>query len=212
MSIRLLSGTAATLLLSLAVVAQVPPPTAAEPQGELTLKPVPPLLRLHLPILGRQRGVLIESVLPESAAAKTGLRDGDILLEAGGRAVLADDSLDTPDSSFPIVVLRRGRTRVLHPTVAEHRFFDRMFGPPIPGNPPTGTSASASAISSGSGSRAVSISRAGDQIAIEMSLPELADDPIRLRGTAAEIEQQLQQSAIGEAVKREVRDALRQAR
>ncbi|QDV47380.1 hypothetical protein Enr13x_72890 [Stieleria neptunia] len=211
MTLRLFSGSAATLLVAFAVLAQTPP-AAAEPEPELTLQPVPALLRLHLPILGEQRGVLVEAVAAESAAAGAGLRAGDVILEAGGRAVITGDALEQPDPAFPIVVLRRGRTQVLQPAATENRFFDRMFGPPMPGNRRSGTSVSSSAISSGSGSRAVSVSRAGDQIAIEMSLPELAEGPIRFRGTAAEIEQQLRQSTLGEAVKREVRTVLRQSR
>ncbi|MCS7471640.1 PDZ domain-containing protein [Stieleria sp. ICT_E10.1] len=211
MTLRFFSGSAATLLVAFAVFAQSPP-AATEPEPELTLQPVPTLLRLHLPILGEKRGVLVEAVAAGSAAAGTGLRAGDIILEAGGRAVITGDALQQPDPAFPLVVLRRGRAQVLHPAAMENRFPERMFGPPMPGNRSTGTSVSSSAISSGSGSRAVSVSRAGDQIAIEMSLPEMAEGPIRFRGTAAEIEQQLGQSTLGEAVKREVRTVLRQSR
>ena len=210
MTLRLFSGTAATLLVAFAVFAQSPPATA-EPEPELTLKPVPRLLRLHLPILGEKRGVLVESVTAGSAAAGTGLRAGDVILEAGGRAITAGDALQQPDPAFPIVVLRRGRTRVLHPGAMENGFLDQMFAPPVFADEPGGTSISTSAISSGSGSRAVSVSRAGDQISLEMSLPELTEGPIRLRGTAAEIERQLRESTLGEAVKREVRAALRQS-
>ncbi|PAY20438.1 hypothetical protein CKO51_06270 [Rhodopirellula sp. SM50] len=211
MTLRLFSGTAATLLVAFAVFAQSPP-AATEPEPELTLQPVPTLLRLHLPILGEQRGVLVEAVAAGSAAAGTGLRAGDVILEAGGRAIIAGDALQRPDPAFPIVVLRRGRTRVLYPGAMENGFMDQMFTPPVPADQPGGTSVSSSAIRSGSGSRAVSVSRAGDQFAIEMSLPELAEGPIRFRGTAAEIEQQLRQSTLGEAVKREVRTVLRQSR
>lgn len=211
MNIRLLSGAAATLLISITALAQLPGEQAAS-ASELTLKPVPPILRLHVPLLGQKRGVLIESVAPDSAAALLGLRSGDVLLEAGGRGIIAGDSLGPMDPAFPIVVLRRGRTLVLGPELPRKGFFGPMFGRPFRDGGRGGISASSSTSSSAAGNRAVSVSRAGDQIALELSLPGNDEGPIRLRGTADEIEQQLRSSAYSEAAKREVRAALGQVR
>ena len=211
MNHRFLCGTAATLLLAIAVFAQQPaePDT---PKPDVELKPVPQILRLHLPILGQHRGVLIASVQPGSVPEKAGLRGGDVLLEAGGKAVIAGDPLAQLDASFPMVVIRRGRTRVLHPG-----FFDgaadslmppaMMFNPSVPGS----VSSAVSSVS-GAGGRSVSVSRAGEQIALEMSIPDLAEGPIRFRGTSQEIRRQLDSSSLSEPAKREVRQALQQTR
>ncbi|MCA9136054.1 MAG: PDZ domain-containing protein [Planctomycetales bacterium] len=240
---RFLSGSAATFFfLSAAVLAQPPitepsptdadsPPVVADVQPELMIKPVPPILRLHLPTLGPDLGVLVESVASGSAAEKAGLRSGDVLIEAGGHRVVAGVSMATPDAAVPMVVIRRGQIQVLHAGIPRHEFYDRfddfaapgpMMNAPMFNGPPVGfennrfqshgRSVTSSASSSSSGNRAVSISRAGDQISLEMSLPGLAEGTIRLRGTAAEIDQQLETSPHSEAAKREVRAALRQAR
>lgn len=239
---RFLSGSAATFVLSAAVLAQSPTtdqapvavdplPSVAEVQPDLTLAPVPSILQLHLPMLGPNLGVLVESVAPGSAAEKTGLRSGDVILEAGGRRVTAGASTAPMDPAFPIVVIRRGRVQMLQSGMPRHEFFgwNNAFGGQQPrfdagmfGGPPVGfpnhgsarssTSVTSSASSSSFGDRSVSISRSGDQISLEMSLPNLAQGPIRLQGTAAEIEQQLQSGPMTESAKREVRAALRQAR
>ena len=221
MSIRFISGIAATLLCFGITLAQVPAPVV-EPQPELTLKPVPPILRLHLPILGENLGVLVESVSRGSAPENAGIRAGDVLLEAGGSAVRTGDPLDPLDASLPIVVLRRGRTQLLHPRHRTPNVYGRPFpafdAPPAMSNrdfgpiPGGGVSVSSSSTSSSFGDRAVSISRAGEQISLEISMPDLADGPIRLHGTAEEIEHQLQTSELAETAKREVRAALQQAR
>ena len=226
MALRLLGGSAATLLLSLAVYAQIPPtqqvvpdqqivPDQTQPERELTLIPVPALLRLHLPILGETQGVLVESVTAGSAAHKTGLRPGDVLLEAGGRGVIQGDAFKEMDAWFPMVVIRRGRTQVLRPGGMPPRGWigqmGRLFTPSIDDHA-GGVSVTSSASSSGLGNRAVSVSRAGDQIALEISLPDLVDGPIRMQGTAAEIERQLQTSTLSPPAKREIRAALQQTR
>jgi hypothetical protein len=221
MNFRLIHSLTAALLVSMTAAAQVPD-AAPERVPQLTLAAVPDLLRLHLPILQPDHGVLVESVVKGSATEKAGIRAGDVLLEAGGRLLRTGDSLGPMDPSSPIVVLRRGRTRILRPEDPQLDFFGALpspffggFGPfdrPERVFPHQAASVSSSAISSGAGGRAVSISRAGDQISLEMSMPEVADGKIRLHGTALEIEQQLQASEWNEAVKRQVRAVLQRAR
>lgn len=262
MKISVLGSIAATLLLSAFAISQSPPATVETPSDEATpampttpvaetvepelqLQPVPPILRLHLPLLGKQPGrelgVIVKSVAPDSEAEKAGLRTGDILLEAGGRLVIAGEPLDRMDSSQPIVVLRRGQARVLGPAamnvppVGPGRWGPRGWGPEqwdtvqgrlsVPLRVPRkrvpwrkvapagpGVSISSSAVTSGANGRAVSIGRAGDQVSLELSLPGLSNGPIRFQGTLEEIERELQVSDLSEAAKQEVRAALEQVR
>ncbi|MCO8125506.1 PDZ domain-containing protein [Stieleria sp. TO1_6] len=215
MILRIFGGVAALLTLTVVVLAQAPP---SPPPTEITLQPVPAILRLHVPRLTGDRGVLVQSVMPESASAKAGIRVGDVLLEVGGRTIHQDDTLGKLESAFPIVVLRRGRIRVLR---AEPREMPADWVDPLAPFPPNphaasglwmpGFSSSSASSRGGAGNRAVAISRAGDQISLEMSLPQWVADPIRLRGTAAEIERQIQESKLPEAAKREVRATLLQA-
>lgn len=76
--------------------------------------------------LGRERGALISSVLPDSAAAKAGLRPGDLLLAIDGEAVTAKFFEQVPElyrriAEMPVgrgVRLRLERAGVEHEVVA----------------------------------------------------------------------------------------------
>lgn len=186
------------------------------PPPELILDAVPELLRMHLPILGTKTGVLVRSVTPGSSADRAGLRNGDIILEAGGRPVIEGQPLSEVDAALPNVVLRRGRPQILNPAATEMQMFQHPFGGGFLGDPamqPARIRSTSSASSfSGPGGQAVSISRSGDQISLEMSIPGLAKDPIRLHGTPAEIERKLQTGTWSPAIKTQVRRALQQAR
>ena len=183
---------------------------------ELGLEAVPELLRLHLPMLGRNSGVLVRSVTPGTDADRAGLRNGDIILEAGGRPIIEGQPLSQADAALPSVVLRRGRPLVLNPTAPEMRMFDPRFAGGFLGDPrmqPSSVGSVSSASSfAGPGGQAVSISRNGAQLSLEMSIPAFAKNPIRLRGTIAEIERKLQTGPFPEAVKQQVRQALRDTR
>ena len=102
----------------------------------------------------------------------------------------------TPD----VLVLRRGQVMPLgYPTAS------RGWNPFA--SPRMGASVSASAFSTGSES--VSISQNGNEILIEMSLPDLEAAPIRYRGTAEQIEQQVRNSNLSPAARQRVLDAIR---
>jgi len=186
--------------------------TAAEREAvaqppEIVWAEVPQLLRMHVVMLGPKAGIVCESLAPGSEAESIGLRAGDILLENGGRRVKNVDHLAQIQLRPPLVVLRQGQIRVLPPTFAA-----------LPGVQPNSAiagpraSVSASAASSAqagrSAGRAVSISQAGDQISLEMSLPRWVDRPIRFQGTRAQIQRELALSDLPAGAKREVRAVL----
>jgi hypothetical protein len=187
---------------------------------------IPPLLRMHLPMLRPGTGRLVQFVPPGSEAERLGLRTGDVLLRAGGRAVSSNVEFRPNGAQLPLLVIRRGRTIELPSQFGRPGFsqpFRRGFPPefvPMPGpqrgawNRPrarSGVAVSSASVSSASG-QAVSISRAGDQISLEMRLPQFTSQPIRLNGTLAEIEQQLQASDLPEPAKQQVRQSLRDGR
>lgn len=85
--------------------------------------------------------------------------------------------------------------------------FGAPFGFPHAANPfPGAASAIASASSTANG--AMSVSRVGDQISVEFVSPATDGRRVRLRGTVAEIEAQMETQGLSQAARREVRDAL----
>ena len=70
------------------------------------------------------------------------------------------------------------------------------------------SSGGVTASSFASGNQAISVSRVGDQISLEMYIPGVSPNPIRLRGTPAQIETQLKNSDLSQAAKQAVRRAL----
>lgn len=204
---------------------------AAEPNAEVTveqfrLEPIPELMRLHLPAIGKLRGQLVMEVPRGSMADRIGVRPGDLLLESGGKQILEGKPLGKLNEAFPTVVMRRGRTMVLGGQARRNSGWglrnlpaDLLAEAQMPAwmNHPTfqpgrgfsgGVTASSSSARSGFGSEAVSVSRAGDQISLEMSLPELSGRNIRMSGTVAEILTELQRSDLPEAAKRRVKAAI----
>ncbi len=69
-----------------------------------------------------------------------------------------------------------------------------------------------SANSFSGGNESVSVSRNGDQISLDMSLPDLTDKPIRLRGSIDQIRKELQASGLSAAAKQRVMQAINQNR
>ena len=159
---------------------------------------VPQLLRMHIPALHGGHGLVVHRIAKDSAAANM-LKVGDVLMTADGKPVKSFESLPanmTPD----VLVLRRGQVMPLgYPTAS------RGWNPFA--SPRMGASVSASAFSTGSES--VSISQNGNEILIEMSLPDLEAAPIRYRGTAEQIEQQVRNSNLSPAARQRVLDAIR---
>ncbi|VTS05527.1 M56 family metallopeptidase [Tuwongella immobilis] len=70
--------------------------------------------------LPENQGIVVQGVLPETAAAKIGLKTSDVLLEIGGKSVMSDaaafskmlSELPT-DSELKVVLLRKGRKETL---------------------------------------------------------------------------------------------------
>lgn len=185
------------------------PQTDAEhPSMGWTIKPVPRVLRLHLPRLGARAGVLVDTVVPGSAPANVGLMDGDILVEAGGHRVIAGAPLPDLNPAMPIVVIRRGMPQRLN-TVQHGRIpigFPHNIGAPITSanGRARAWGAAATSVSSAAGGRAVSISQAGDRISLQYEAPSVPDGPVQFNGTMAEIQQQLQQSTLPEPVRQDI--------
>jgi len=76
--------------------------------------PIPDSLRAHLSI-PEDQGILVHMVTKDSPADKAGIRQHDILLEAGGKALKSPEDLvsvvrDMKDQSFEIKLLRKGKT------------------------------------------------------------------------------------------------------
>lgn len=69
--------------------------------------------------LDRPRGALVSQVMPDSAASKAGLKEGDIILQAGDKpversaALPAIVALSKPGSALPLTVWRNGKQMVI---------------------------------------------------------------------------------------------------
>ncbi len=112
---------AAVLALGYAVGhAQSPtsPAPAAEPQGTyvgVLVSPVPEVLYEHLPLLPRNRGIVITHILPSSPAAQAELKKHDILLAYNGTSI--EDCghfarlvrADKPNQKVQLHLLRGGK-------------------------------------------------------------------------------------------------------
>ena len=158
---------------------------------------VPGLLRMHVPALHSGHGLVVHRIAKDAATSM--LQVGDVVLSTDGKPVKSLESLPanmTPD----VLVLRRGQVMPLgYPTA------QRGWHPYA--TPRMGASVSTSAFSTGNES--VSISQNGNEILIEMSLPDLEAAPIRYRGTAEQIEQQVRNSNLSPAARQRVLDAIR---
>lgn len=164
------------------------PPTAT---WQMSLGPVPELLRIHFPMLPRDSVVLVHQVHPTGIAAEWGVQPGDLLLEVDRRPLQSAAQMPTTNQCRQMLILRRGRISVLNNPVLQ-----------APA-PRATTSAAVSAISFAGGNESVSVSQSGDQILIEMSIPE-AFGPIRFRGTRQEIVTAVDSSDLSAAAKRKV--------
>ncbi|TWT54537.1 PDZ domain (Also known as DHR or GLGF) [Rubripirellula amarantea] len=169
-------------------------------------KPIPQILRLHLPQL--RHGLLVESVADNGAADVRGLRSGDILLQINGIPVTDAKRLVPATNAQLVMVLRRGQIHMLPPTDPQTAVAS-FPAYPTPMNPGTfrgnrrwgvhtsaasGPAASSSAASNASASgqgEAVSISQANDRFSVEMRLPALSNRAVILRGTREQIEDQI---------------------
>ena len=82
--------------------------------------------------LGKQAGALVAKVVPESPAAKAGLRQGDVILGVDGKDLAAFKDLPRriaalkPGAAARLTVWRQGRTRELRARIAPLPGNDRM--------------------------------------------------------------------------------------
>jgi membrane-associated protease RseP (regulator of RpoE activity) len=178
---------------------------------------IPDVLRIHVPSLGRQEiGLLIAKVTPGHPGAELGLRPGDVIMQIDGRAVAETRDLPRPTSATAMLVLRRGQLQMLDPLNTNFSRFLPNGMPPMHGmNLPTRVGVSASSFAGGNqtgGNESVSVSRSGDQFSIDMSLPQLATGPIRLRGTLQEIQKKLSDSKLSATAKQRVLRVIEQNR
>ena len=214
MALRIIFSYAAVFVIgSTLVIAQQGEPKAdpaADPTADpvvasgWNIKPVPQLLRLHLPMLSDREGVLVESVDAGSAAERAGLKAGDVLIEAGGRRLIAGQPVPDMDPALPLVVIRRGQPQVLIDPPA----IPRMFGNPLPMTPGVAASAFSFGAASASG-HSLSINQVGQRITVQYDSPQYSDGPVRFSGSAEEIEQQLRQSDLPAEARAEIRNQLR---
>jgi membrane-associated protease RseP (regulator of RpoE activity) len=95
-----------------------PPQTTSELQGPylgVLVSPVPEVLYDHLPLLPRQRGVVVNQVLPHSPAAVAELKRHDILLTYNGKPIEDPEHFarliraDRPQQKVKLVLLRSGK-------------------------------------------------------------------------------------------------------
>jgi S1-C subfamily serine protease len=93
-------------------------------EGQTT--PLDPVLARRLGLAART-AVLVVAVEADSPAARAGLAAGDLIVELDGQAVSGVDALHKlltearVGASVPLVVVRRGETRVLQAVPAESR-------------------------------------------------------------------------------------------
>ncbi len=77
--------------------------------------------------LGRRAGIEVLEVVAEGPAARAGLREGDVILEAGGRTVARAGDLQrlmvtaAPGSTFQLSVVRDGKVLTLEALPSELR-------------------------------------------------------------------------------------------
>lgn len=205
----------------------------AETAWGITTATVPDLLRAHCPELRFANGLVVTAIGATSPAAELGVRRFDVLLALNGIPLDGPARLGEPDDVFRMTVLRRGRITPLvvrrgrgwqtpqprrgaawpfppempFPPAPRFPVPDPPFGPPHAVNPfPGHAGAVASASSTANGS--MSVSRVGDQISIELVSPATEGRRVRLHGTVAEIEKQMETQGLSQAARREVRAAL----
>jgi len=82
--------------------------------------------------LKETKGALISEVTPDGAAAKAGLKDGDVVLEFNGKPVADSHHLQLavadikPGSAIPVEILRNGEKETLKVTVQEFPGKDQL--------------------------------------------------------------------------------------
>lgn len=178
---------------------------------KVEFEPVPEILRWHCAALQSGQGLVVKRV-HEDFNAPYRLLAGDVLLSVSGIPIRSINDLPgTPISQLPLtaVVMRRGQIKTLgqsRPIVGWPRNNARFPGPAMMQDlAKVGVYASASA----GGNESVSVSQNGDQISIDMSLPQLHAGNIRYRGTRDQIQREVESSNLPPAAIQRVLDAIR---
>jgi hypothetical protein len=134
---------------SLPAVGMAEPPSSGTAQAQLDgvkVGKVPPAVYAQLPKLPEGKGILLLEVAPGSFAAQAGLKQYDVLLTLGHKALKSSDTVSTcvtlplSTKSVPVVLFRAGREITLH--IAPVRLLEVSDpGAPKamlkPGGPPT---------------------------------------------------------------------------
>lgn len=192
----------------------------------MTLTEMPELLRMHLPLLRPDTGMVVNRVTADSPAAEMGLRNGDILTEVDQNPVRTAADLGQPNPRIGLMVIRRGIPKMLvagggtrrmpmprwnnqSPTNQANRIVLGGGSSSFSSSPGTRQSASSSVSSSFSGDgESVSVSQSGDQISLDIASSAPNVGRVRLSGTIAEIKEQLQNGDLTDDAKAAVRRAL----
>ena len=182
----------------------------AHPNWLVEFCSVPRLLRMHVPALPAEQGVLINRIAPNGPAALCyDLHVGDILLTADGEPVFGMASL--PESpGTELTVLRGGEEiSVEARAVCPPQPLADLRPQSLPLAAPQGNPYGASVSAFSSANESVSVSQNGDQITLEMSLPTLQSAPIRFRGTRQQITRDVEASKLSPAARQRVLQAIR---
>lgn len=179
------------------------------PDWKVKFAPVPELLRMHCPMLTPGHGLVVEQVV-ESKDAPFRLKRGDVLMSVDGMPVLERDGAPKL-ARTNVLVMRRGQMIPVH-SARRAQANGSQFGQPfprmnqwsLPGR--TGVAVSTSAFAGSNES--VSVSQNGDQVTVNLDLPNLHPAPLRYQGTRDQIEDEVRNSNLAPAVRRRVLEAI----
>jgi serine protease Do len=98
----------------------------------IALAPLTPVLAKQLGVEEGTKGILVGEVLPDSPAAKAGLKQGDVIVGYGGDKILSIPTFrlkvasSTPNKSAEVEFFRQGKrqTATITPAPAENVVFD----------------------------------------------------------------------------------------
>ncbi|WP_047815965.1 hypothetical protein [Rhodopirellula islandica] len=174
------------------------------PEWKVQFAPVPELLRVHCPMIAPGHGLVVEQVV-ESKDAPFQLQRGDVLMSVDGRPVLEREGAPKL-ARMTVLVMRRGQmTPVSSPAQSQFAVpVPRMSQWAFPGR--TGVAVSSSAFSGSNES--VSVSQNGDQVSLDLDLPDLHPARLRYQGTRDQIEDEVRSSNLAPAVRRRVLEAI----
>jgi serine protease Do len=91
--------------------------------------------------LQKRQGALVSTVTPGGAAAKGGIKPGDVIIEFNGRPVADRDTLvamviaTRPGTTVPVRIVRNGKEQTLNVTVDELNLEEEAGGPQEPEQP-----------------------------------------------------------------------------